>query len=747
MNPDSGKNEQSQGINLGDIYFVLFRQKWMIILFSAVGVIGAIAAFVIRPPRYNSDAKLYIRYVMEAKALTPPGDDAPARSLQPGEASILNTEVQILKSRDVAEEVAAAVGPEKILAKEGGGTNTNQATRLILGYLDVEVQPNGSVISVSFQHPDPEVAKEVLHEVIVAYIKKHKEMHQSVGIFGDFLNQETERLRSNLSQTEKELMAAKGKVGVTSLDDAKKACTEQISNIRENLIAAQAELAEYQPMPAEVTRLAPASPESTNAESQPPLELVNEYKGLCARLDLFSKKEQDLLTQFTKESLPVQQILQQIEQAKTRKMKLEEAYPVLASLIISMPKPAGQPAEMLTDYSAETSQEKALKAKIEFLNSRLAQVQAEATRISEMEPKILELQQKKDLEESDLKYFSANLERARIEDALGSGKAPNIGILQSPSAPIKGWSKPFKKKVAMVAIGPALCGLGLAFLIEFFLDRSVKRPIEFETKLRLPLFISIPDFSRKRSRLLAVATGRDRLRLREADSKDSSEEAGMLEVASAERSHPLRRFYEGLRDRLAVHFEVWNLKHKPKLVAVTSCRKGAGVTSIATGLAASLSETGDGNVLLVDMNCEQGAAQHFYKGKLSCGLDDALADETMQGAMVQTNLYVAAERSNNNKLPRVLPSRFATLVPKFKASHYDYIIFDMPPVSQTSVTPRLAGFMDMVLLVIESEKTSQDVVKRANALLAESKANVSAVLNKTHTYVPDRLQQELPNDV
>ena len=196
MNPDSGKNEQSQGINLGDIYFVLFRQKWMIILFSAVGVIGAIAAFVIRPPRYNSDAKLYIRYVMEAKALTPPGDDAPARSLQPGEASILNTEVQILKSRDVAEEVAAAVGPEKILAKEGGGTNTNQATRLILGYLDVEVQPNGSVISVSFQHPDPEVAKEVLHEVIVAYIKKHKEMHQSVGIFGDFLNQETERLRS-----------------------------------------------------------------------------------------------------------------------------------------------------------------------------------------------------------------------------------------------------------------------------------------------------------------------------------------------------------------------------------------------------------------------------------------------------------------------------------------------------------------------------------------------------------------------
>ena len=188
-----------------------------------------------------------------------------------------------------------------------------------------------------------------------------------------------------------------------------------------------------------------------------------------------------------------------------------------------------------------------------------------------METIILELQRKKDLEESDLKYFSANLERSRIEDALGSGKAPNIGILQSPSTPTKGWSKPFKKKVAMVAIVPALGGFALAFLIEFFLDRSVKRPVEVETKLRLPLFISIPDLGRKQNRRLAGATGRDRLRLREATRNDSSEKTGMLEMAATERNHPLWRFYEGLRDRLVVHFEVWNLKHKPKLVAVTSC--------------------------------------------------------------------------------------------------------------------------------------------------------------------------------
>jgi hypothetical protein len=52
----------------------------------------------------------------------------------------------------------------------------------------------------------------------------------------------------------------------------------------------------------------------------------------------------------------------------------------------------------------------------------------------------------------------------------------------------------------------------------------------------------------------------------------------------------------------------------------------------------------------------------------------------------------------------------------------------------------------MVLLVVEAEKTNQEVVKQATKLLAESKANVSAVFNKARTYVPARLHQEFLTD-
>jgi Mrp family chromosome partitioning ATPase len=104
---------------------------------------------------------------------------------------------------------------------------------------------------------------------------------------------------------------------------------------------------------------------------------------------------------------------------------------------------------------------------------------------------------------------------------------------------------------------------------------------------------------------------------------------------------------------------------------------------------------------------------------------------------------VVSESSNSDRLSRNLPQRFTRLIPKLKASDFDYIIFDMPPVSQLSITPRLAGFMDMVLLIVESEKNDREVVQGACALLADSKSHVGIVLNKTRTYVPTRLQQEL----
>jgi succinoglycan biosynthesis transport protein ExoP len=733
------QDAQSGGMSLGDIYFTLFRHKWKILLFSALGFLAALALLIFKPPLYESKTELDILYVVQGKSFSQPGEDANTVPLNGHGYDIILTELKILQSLDVVMGAVQTVGAEKILAKTGGGNNTNEAASLIAKNLIVESSPGSSVIDVTLQHPDPVMVQPILSEIIACYFRKHTQVHLGSVMSGDYSIQETNRLYKALAQTKEELKNAKNIAGVFSIDAADKSYEEQLSQIRTKLFAAQAELVERKEVLKEMSNALSSILESTNTGIEISTDKVDEYRNVCTRLGLLRKKEQELLLQYTDQSVPIKDLRAQIAGNETFKKKLEIEEPRLTTFGVSLGA-TDHPAFSLSDNAAQIS---ALEARIKILNSQLGQIQNDAAKIDESKTTISELEQRQHRQEAELEYFLRNLEQARIDTMIGAGKAPNIGIIQSPSCPVKHWSKKLQKMAAILAVGGIAIGLVLAFLIEMFLDRSLKRPVEIEAKLGLPLFISIPDFTQN-GYPLAKIKGKDPLLLTETAGKDVSENAAL---APWNRQHPLRRFCEGLRDRLIVHFEVKNVTRNPKLVAVTSCATGAGVSSVAAGLAASLSETGDGNVLLVDMNVEGGAAQQFYKGKLGCGVDDVLETEARKSALVQKNLYVAAQPvESSDNLPSVLPKHLTGLIPKLRASDYDYIIFDMPAVTQTSMTPRLARLMDMVLLVIESEKTNQEVAKKVISLLGESKANVTTVLNKTRSYVPAKLHQEFLND-
>src|SRR5207248_11611102 len=122
---------------------------------------------------------------------------------------------------------------------------------------------------------------------------------------------------------------------------------------------------------------------------------------------------------------------------------------------------------------------------------------------------------------------------------------------------------------------------------------------------------------------------------------------------------------------------------------------------------------------------------------------EALQPEPGAPASPGGQLVLAKANDGADHAASLVPSRFSALMPKLKASDYDYIVFDMPPVSSTSPTASLASMLDMTFLVVEAEKSNRDTVKRAGALLTESKATVAAVLNKTRNYLPAWLHQEV----
>jgi uncharacterized protein involved in exopolysaccharide biosynthesis/Mrp family chromosome partitioning ATPase len=720
---DENTTTQTAGISPQDILFALFRRKWVIIICSGLGLLVAGGLFFFTKATYQSEAKLLLRYVQENRSASTVDKDAQIKSPELGGESIIYSELEILKSLDLATQVAEIIGPEKILSTAGKQTNLIKAATVIQKNLDVDVPRRSSIIRLLFSHTDPEVPQLVLRQLISSYLRKHVELHRGLGDLEKFLAQQTDQLKSRLNQTDDALRKIKEKTGVISPEETRRAHIELLAQIRQELFQVEAEIAERKAALGDYEKLAPSGAEDAK-DLEVPLDKLEEYKALCAELGRNQTTKREMLAKFTPENPSLQRLLEQVARTEQEKRALEQQYPKLVNLGLSSIPAVGTSQ---VDLAAESTHVKALEAKGRVLKTQMSIIKTEAAGLEQAESEINELLRQRAVEEAHFLSYSKSLEQARIQENLGTGKITNIGEVQAPSFPLRN-RETLKKLMLQIAAAGVALGLALALALELFLNPAIKRPEEVRTKLNLPLFFALPLWKNGRKKVLPAP---------------NAEQVAAENLELWNGTGGLQPHFEAMRDRLIQHFEARKLTHKPKLVAVTSCGTGAGVSSIAKGLALSLSEAGDGNILLVDMSTDQGAAHSFMKNDSCPGLPEVLEAETRKSAQVQEKLYLARASDVADGLPKVLPKRFTHLMPKMKASDYDFIIFDLPPVSATSATARLACFMDLVLEVVEAEKTSREVAKRAAAVLGEGQANVSIVVNKYRKYLPAWLHQEL----
>jgi uncharacterized protein involved in exopolysaccharide biosynthesis/Mrp family chromosome partitioning ATPase len=724
---------QGAGMSLDDVLFTLFRHKRLLIGFLLLGLAGAATVRLVKPPLYVSKAKLMVHYVLENRGVNPQSPDSQnVRPVDAGAEAIIAAEVEIFTSGDVPPRAVEMVGAEKILAKMGGGSNRLKAAGVVAKGIEVE-KPHGSIITVSFRHRDPEVAPVVLDALIHAYTQKNLAVYEGVGVLDEAYRQELEQSRKKLAQTEEQLKVLKHQANVLFLDDTKHSYQEQIDKAQTDLLDATRELEEQKAMTMQGgSSSSPGGTGSTNAlSSAVPAETLSDYSEIVTQLETLKRTQREMLLSYKEAHPLVQTVRSQIEKLSKQKSALEAEFPSLAQLALGSGQ--GTTNALGGTVGGQLAEIRRLEARVGALKMILTNIQAQASQVMDLEPKIAEVQRRRDEEQKTYEFALKRLERIQNNASTANGEANSISIVQSPTLPALDRKKTLKYAGAVFA-GCLALGLGLAFLLDLVLDRSIKRASDVERHLRLPVFLTIPDTTWGRK--LGLTKWRAKERPKAAASNGNGEAA--TEVALWEPGHQMHDYVEGLRERLVTYFEVNNLNlKKPKLVAVTGCAEGAGVSTLATGLAATLSKTGDGNVLLVDMNGDKGIAHSFYQGKPGCGLSNALEPEARAEAQVQENLYLASLQDGpNQSLAKSMSPRFAHLMPKLKASDYDYIIFDMPPVAPGSATPRLGSYMDIVLLVLEAEKTGQHSAARAGALMRESRANVAAVLNKHRSHVP-----------
>jgi receptor protein-tyrosine kinase len=171
-------------------------------------------------------------------------------------------------------------------------------------------------------------------------------------------------------------------------------------------------------------------------------------------------------------------------------------------------------------------------------------------------------------------------------------------------------------------------------------------------------------------------------------------------------------------------------------VMVTSALPGEGKTFVSINLALSIALEVDSTVLLVDADVANPCIAKVMHLTGEKGLMDLLTSDRLDLAdvLLKTNvdkLSVLPAGSHHPRATEMLASQaMVNLVTEMASQYPDRIlIFDSPPLLVTTEARVLASHMGQIVMVVESDRTSQTTVRRALETI-EMCPTVLMLLNK-----------------
>jgi uncharacterized protein involved in exopolysaccharide biosynthesis len=516
--------------SLRDFLYILFRHKWKVILFFLAVMITVTLGTFLVAEIYRAEAKLMVRIGRENVSLDPTATTGQVISIGQSRESEINSELEILKSRELALRIVDAIGPQVFLkppdeesAAQVSSTGTNRdrirdlqerlgeamgklsnlledlglATSLsdrekaVINFrknLEIEVQKNNNILSLTYDGRSPKLAEKILAKLIDFYLDKHITAHRTIGSYG-FFDKQKDQLRTQVVRAEEDLKNLKTNTGVASLEEQRKIILYRIGTLQQDTEATQAALAISRAKVQDLKeKLADVPPTLVTQETTGTQNYGSDL--MRAKLYELQLKEQDLLSKFAETSQPVLEIRRQIAEAQALVDKEEPTRTQVTTGINTTHQQLN--LALLMEMTTLSS----LEAKAKVLKPQLDGARREVNEINHTEVMMANLQRELSLQEAKYRKYSENLEQARIDQALETNKISNISVVQAANASMK----PVKPRKALnLALGFFLGifgGLGLAFFSEY-LDHSIKTPQDVGEKVKLQLLASIPYLKRK----------------------------------------------------------------------------------------------------------------------------------------------------------------------------------------------------------------------------------------------------------
>jgi uncharacterized protein involved in exopolysaccharide biosynthesis len=460
----------------------------------------AVAVAILTPPVYEAEASLIVRIGREYVYRPEVGrTDVAARN--PSMSEIVNSEVEILSSPDLAEQVVRKLGVATLYTElpEVEPDPEMAVKKAVLAFRQAAtVHPvlESSVIKVAFDHPVPQVAADAVNLLMERFTDKHvevfseersgrleeefaartAELERAENALGDF---KRENRVSDLAQQRVLMLGQRAR-----LEDSLGACEEQLAVLRQRLDATQLEdsaepaaLPSYlQPeMKDELLRqLHELETERRALESQPTDRVVEEAS---LRLMDLGLQEKQLLQQYSEGSRKVQGVRSEI--ASVRSILADAQQHAGDAGEARQTERSSRGAELRREIARVTrdiellvhEEGRQLGLQREDTKRRLAALDEEIVRLDQHDGALRRLERERAAAESAVQVYRDKLDEARISNELDRDKEINVRVIARATAPVQPIGLSPKLEMALGALVGLLAGAGVAVLFDLLRAR------------------------------------------------------------------------------------------------------------------------------------------------------------------------------------------------------------------------------------------------------------------------------------
>ncbi|MBU0508991.1 polysaccharide biosynthesis tyrosine autokinase [bacterium] len=683
---------------------------------SFLAVVGSVTFLTYRmQPEYFSTASILIlnRDQVEETVLN-------ERPLPVTKSRNLNA-IQILKSRRIAEDVVRSLAESpyrnelELMKREdakGRPITFDERVELLRDRTSVRLVQDTDVLQVSVRAHSPFEAAFLTNALAEQFYRYS--LQSARGEISDvrqFLEQQLQVVREQLSQSEEIERSYKESQGVSSLDRETAQLVDQsaefhaLYNTTQTELNAQLRRQEF--LRKQLAQTKGAMYEDLSSASNP---LITSLQ------DGIATKQTKIATLLANPGPGTDVTVAAIEkEVEVLKARLIEEVRKLAGGSETAVNPLKTSQDLFDQLLNAEVEVRSLTAKSEALREVMETIDQQLEQLPQTTLVLARLTRDRELNEKLYLMLNEKYEEARIAEAGKSAGVQIIDTAKPPEFPVR----PKKKLNILLGMlfGLAI-GVGIAFFLEF-LDDTIKTGEDIE-RLKLTLLGTIP----------LVRTEHLIRRLKKEGRPFSPADLHRVESRMITRFSPRSPVSEAYRS-LRTNIQFADIDTPKRVLLMTSTTSKEGKSTTAVNLAITLAQMGS-RVLLIDSDLRRPALHNFFSMDKTYGVTNALIgslsfDDVVKQTGVDKLDVITSGDIPPNPAELVASENMKRFIEEAR-SRYDYVILDSPPVIAVTDAAVLATRVDGAILVVSSGTVSRREVQRGISLLQNVGSGILGVV-------------------